>query len=206
MRIEYLQVMHCCILLQKKNTLSLCLNNNSKYLLEIKTVCLDFSLLAARSWSLVSVWARYRSTPVWTARGAESSEGQFSRFLRTWQINSYSDWNTLSFNWSLGHLNFCSFFFWNEPRKPQKHADGNEKMGRKHISPGCCSGDEADGKEREKKKAKLRKSSQRLALLPRSAAIVGLTPSKGSLWVCGVFPAWLRGHSLTVQSHPSLKS
>lgn len=55
-----------------------------------------------------------------------------------------------------------------------------------------------------KETGKTQKSSQRLALLPRSAVIVGLTPSWGVLWVCGAFSAWLRGHPLTVQSHPSL--
>lgn len=55
-----------------------------------------------------------------------------------------------------------------------------------------------------KETGETQKSSQRLALLPRSAVIVGLTPSWGVLWVCGAFSAWLRGHPLTVQSHPSL--
>lgn len=44
-----------------------------------------------------------------------------------------------------------------------------------------------------KKTGKTQESSQRLALLPRSAVIAGLPPSRASLWVCCVFPAWPRG-------------
>lgn len=174
----------------------------------METVCLDFFLLAAGSWSLVSDCALSKQRgiapqPVWTARGAESSEGRFSRFPRTWQINSYSDWNTLSFNWSLGHLNFCLFFFSEMNLTSRNTCRQKWKTGKKTYFPWLLLWRRGWWEEKKQKQSKLRKACQRLALSPRSAVIAGLTPSRGSLWVRGVFPAWLRGHPLTVHSHPS---
>lgn len=186
----------------KKTPLSLCLNNYSKYLFEMETVCLDFFLLAAGSWSLVSDCALSKQRgiapqPVWTARGAESSEGRFSRFPRTWQINSYSDWNTLSFNWSLGHLNFCLFFFfWNEPHKPQ-HMPAEMKNWEENIFPLAAAVATRLMGRKKTKTVKTQKSMPAISIVASQRFDCGFDSQQGVFVSARCFPsvtAWASSH------------
>lgn len=84
-----ISVVHCCILhfhstssdiqSEKKKILSLCLNNYSKYLFEMETVCLDFFLMAAKSWSLVSVCALSKPRGIASRQSGQRDEQNLVR-------------------------------------------------------------------------------------------------------------------------------
>lgn len=71
--------------------------------------------MAARSLSLMSVCALSIQRGIAPRQSGEREEQNLARddFLAHRGLDkksSSTDWNTLSFNWSLGHLNFCLFF------------------------------------------------------------------------------------------------